>query len=102
MISRIDKIAASYYCQLALRMCAIARELYEKGEYKNYSEICEFISSLCIKNDCDACKKGSSICKEASSLCKESFKDKNLLKSVSLLCQEARRTCPSNDWIQGG
>ncbi|MEM2897230.1 MAG: hypothetical protein QXG01_06655 [Candidatus Bathyarchaeia archaeon] len=94
----VDKIVSSYYCQIALRMCAIARELYEKGEYKNSSEICEFISSLCIKNDCDFCKKESSICGKASSLCKE----KNSHKLASFLCQEARRACPSNDWVQGG
>lgn len=100
MIDRIDKIIASYYCQLALKMCAIARELYEKGEYKNSSEICEFISSLCIKNDCELCKKESSICKKASSIYKENFKDRDSYKLASTLCQEARRTCPSNDWIQ--
>ena len=100
MSEKIDNILGSYYCQLALNLCLQAREICIKGDCEKASKICAFVSSLCMKNNLETCKKETFLCKEFSTSCLQG-RGSDSCKKAHLLCNEARRLCPKNNVVYG-
>jgi len=93
----LEKLLVPYYCQQALQLCQQARILRSEHRYQEAAKICSVVSTLCVNN-------GHDLCKRESKLCSSSAKDLNggNYSQAEKACLEARKICPMNNTLVGG
>jgi hypothetical protein len=98
MVGRLEQVVEPYYCRLALMLCQQAREmLYGGVGCDDASELCKFISTLCVKNSYSQCQEESRICENVSKKCLHA----ESVEEAKELCDIARRACPRSFSING-
>lgn len=93
----VYKLLALHYCQQALQLCLEARILRYEKHYREAAKICSLISTLCIENEHESCKREGKLCASSA----KQLTDGNYSKAEKL-CNEARRICPKNHALTGG
>jgi hypothetical protein len=92
----LEKLLASYNCQLALQLCKRSMMLRAQERHREAAEICAFVSTLCTENLHDSCKREASLCASSA---------KNLVSGnymeAKKMCDEARGICPMNHAVRG-
>jgi len=92
----LEKLLASHYCQLALQLCQRARILRVQKRYQEAAEICSFVSTLCVENEDESCKREAKLCtSSAKQLTKGHYSE------AEKTCIEARRSCPKSSALRG-
>jgi hypothetical protein len=93
----LEKLLAPYYCQQALQLCQQARILRNEHRYQKAAEICSIVSTLCVENGYDLCKRESKLCASST----KELNDGNY-SQADKVCMEAMKICPMNNTIVGG
>lgn len=92
----LGKLLAAHYCQLALQLCRNAYILRGQRRYHEAAEVCSFVSTLCLENEDDACKREAELCASSA----RQFMDGNYSEGEKM-CVEARKSCPMNYVFRG-
>lgn len=99
MPSMMDQLLGSYYCRLALLLCQQARENLYSGSPKKASQLCKFISTLCLKNCYAPCQSESELCANVAEKC---VQGDGGLEEAKRICELARKLCPKSFSAYGG
>jgi len=92
----LEKLLALYYCQQALQLCQEARILRNEKHYEEAAELCFFISTICMENEDESCKREAKLCASSA----KHLKNGNYSQAEKL-CEEARRICLKNYELRG-
>ncbi|KON30504.1 hypothetical protein AC480_01035 [miscellaneous Crenarchaeota group archaeon SMTZ1-55] len=92
----LGKLLASHYCQLALQLCRSAYLLRGQGRYHEAAEVCSFVSTLCITNEGEPCKREAELCASSA----RQLTDGKYSEGEKT-CIEARKICPRNHVFRG-
>ena len=95
--NKVEKIAASYYCRLALLLCQQARYLHESSEPEKAAKFCRLISTLCATNDYEQCKEESKLCLKVAEKCISPTE----VTDAKSICEMARKVCPKSFNLRG-
>lgn len=98
MASMMEQLLGSYYCRLALLLCQQARENLYSGSSEKASELCRFISTLCVKNTYTPCRGESELCFQVAEKCLV----EEGLEEAKRICELARKRCPKSFNAYGG
>ncbi|MEM3737268.1 MAG: hypothetical protein QXJ75_04180 [Candidatus Bathyarchaeia archaeon] len=71
--------------------------LQDETAYSQASQLCNFISTLCVESELDECHKESSLCSSVANYCL----DESRRKETRETCNIAKKLCPKNYLIDG-
>jgi hypothetical protein len=70
--------------------------LRRQGRYHEAAEVCSFVSTLCIENEDESCKREARLCASSA----RQLMEGNYSEGEKI-CAEARTSCPMNYFFRG-